>query len=224
MRITDDYVFFYKDWLSNYQKTNFVFPSVYCPIFTFRTTEQAFMYFKALCFKDYKTAKEIYDNGENPDKCRQLGRKVMFYNDEVWSQIRYQLFYDLNFQKYSQDKKLKEKLLDKKFDGKIFVEASPIDRIWGVGLDENNPLIDDESNWRGKNYLGKIITEIRIKLKTYIHKKTGNPYSLVTDNFMFKQNGEWIRGLILYQTEYKNPDGKFFAREPEDFYKNFKEV
>ena len=58
----------------------------------------------------------------------------------------------------------------------------------------------------------------------YIHIKTGNPYSLVTDNFMFKQNGELIRGLILYQTEYDNPDGKYFAREPEDFYKNFKKV
>lgn len=61
-------------------------------------------------------------------------------------------------------------------------------------------------------------------MKHFIHIKTGNPYSLVTDNFMFKQNGEWIRGLILYKTEYDNPDGEFFARTKEDFYKNFKEV
>ena len=167
MRITDKYVFFYKDWLSNYQKTNFYLPSKECPIFTFRTTEQAFMYFKALCFRDFRTAEEIYNWGENPDKCRQLGRKVMWYNDEVWSAVRYKLFYELNYQKYSQDEKLKVKLLDPQFDGKIFVEASPIDKIWGVGLDENNPLIDDESNWLGKNYLGQILTNIREELKRY---------------------------------------------------------
>jgi len=61
-------------------------------------------------------------------------------------------------------------------------------------------------------------------MKKFIHKKTGNPYSLVTDNFMFKENGEWRRGLILYKTEYHNTDGEFFARTPEDFYNNFEEI
>ena len=61
-------------------------------------------------------------------------------------------------------------------------------------------------------------------MKKYIHKKTGKPYGLVTDNFMFKENGEWRRGLVLYQTLYDNPDGKFFARTPEDFFENFEET
>ena len=41
---------------------------------------------------------------------------------------------------------------------------------------------------------------------------------------MFKENGEWRKGLILYQTLYDNPDGKFFARTPEDFFENFEEI
>ena len=61
-------------------------------------------------------------------------------------------------------------------------------------------------------------------MKKYIHTKTGNPYSLVTDNFMFKDNGIWRRELCLYKTEYHNPDGEYFARTREDFYKNFKET
>lgn len=61
-------------------------------------------------------------------------------------------------------------------------------------------------------------------MKKYIHTKTGNPYSLVTDNFMFKDHGVWRRELILYKTEYHNPDGEYFARTREDFYKNFKKV
>ena len=47
---------------------------------------------------------------------------------------------------------------------------------------------------------------------------------MVTDNFMIKENGEWRRGFILYETLYNNPDGRFFARTPEDFYENFEEV
>lgn len=164
MRITDKYVFFYKDWLSNYQKTQFYFPSYDCPMWCFKTTEQGFMFFKALTFEDYEIAKEIYNSGDNPDKCRKLGRKVKDYDDKIWNLIRWNLFFNLNYQKYKQDEKLQEKLLDSKFDNKKFVEASPIDKIWGVGLDENNPLIDNEENWLGHNYLGNILTSIREKL------------------------------------------------------------
>lgn len=58
-------------------------------------------------------------------------------------------------------------------------------------------------------------------MKIYIHKKSNKPYELITDNFMFKQNGVWIKDLCLYKTLYNNPDGEFFARTREDFFKNF---
>jgi ribA/ribD-fused uncharacterized protein len=69
--------------------------------------------------------------------------------------------YEVNLCKYQQDKRLQEKLLDPKFNGKTFVEASPTDRIWGIGLGENDPNIDDEINWKGKNLLGEVITNVR---------------------------------------------------------------
>ena len=165
MKITDKYVFFYKDWLSNYQATDFCFPSKATPIFTFTSTEQGFMYFKALYFNDYEKADEIYNTLNNPGLCRRLGRSVKGYDDECWSKIRYGIFNDLVYQKFLQDKKLQEKLLSPEFDGKLFVEASPIDKIWGVGLDENDPLILDQKNWKGLNYLGQIITSVRDTLK-----------------------------------------------------------
>lgn len=59
------------------------------------------------------------------------------------------------------------------------------------------------------------------KGERYIHIKSMNPYTLITDNFMFKDNGEWRRGLCLYKTEYNNPDGEYFARTREDFENNF---
>ena len=71
----------------------------------------------------------------------------------------------MNLIKYTHDKKLQERLLDPKFDDKVFVEASPIDRIWGIGYDENDPNIEyNEHKW-GRNYLGTILTNIRNRIK-----------------------------------------------------------
>lgn len=54
-----------------------------------------------------------------------------------------------------------------------------------------------------------------------MHKKTGKPYKIITDKFMVKQNGVWIKNLVLYETLYDNPDGKYFARTKEDFEEHF---
>ena len=162
MRITNDFVFFYKDWLSNFQRTK-IFVKINGKQHIFTSTEQAFMYEKAIFFNDYEIANLIYDNN-NPNECRKLGRQVNGYNDEEWSKVRYDIFYKYNLLKYTQDKKLQEKLLDKKFDHKIFVEASPIDRIWGIGYVEDDDRIEyREFDW-GRNYLGKIITNIRNRI------------------------------------------------------------
>lgn len=44
------------------------------------------------------------------------------------------------------------------------VEASPLDKIWGVGLAEDDPKIKHRQNWKGKNLLGEILTRIRDEL------------------------------------------------------------
>ena len=59
---------------------------------------------------------------------------------------------------------LKEALL--RTGDRIIVEASPYDKIWGVGLEENDPRILNEKNWRGQNLLGKALIEVRQSLKS----------------------------------------------------------
>lgn len=175
MKITDEYVFFYKDWLSNYQRTKFDVEWNGVK-YTFTSTEQGFMYIKAITFGDNVTAQKIL-NTDDPNRCRKLGRQVKGYNDAEWAKIRYDVFYTLNWAKYTQDKKLQEKLLDPQFDGKKFIEASPIDKIWGIGYAEDNPNIEFTDMYWGKNYLGRILTNIRKRLKSAKGSDDWNIYS-----------------------------------------------
>lgn len=175
MKITDEYVFFYKDWLSNYQKTNFTVEWK-GTTYTFSSTEKGFMYIKAITFGDLVTASKIMKT-DDPNQCRKLGRQVKGYKDSEWEKIRYDVFYTLNWAKYTQDKELQKKLLDPKFDGKKFVEASPIDKIWGIGYAEDNPNIEYAQIYWGKNYLGRILTNIRKRLKSANGSDDWNIYS-----------------------------------------------
>ena len=159
MKTTDRHVFFYTEWPSNFYKTNFIWKA-FGEKHEFFCTEQAFMWSKAKYFDDEKTAEKIL-NASTPMECKHLGRLVKNYNDQMWSLVRYSFMHDVNYEKYSQDIKLRAKLLDPQFDRKTFVEASPTDCIWGIGRSENDQLVDDEKMWKGQNLLGKVLTQVR---------------------------------------------------------------
>jgi ribA/ribD-fused uncharacterized protein len=65
--------------------------------------------------------------------------------------------------KFEAGEKIRQKLFET--EDRILVESSPIDNIWGVGLYEDDDRILDESNWTGENRLGKILMDVRSKLK-----------------------------------------------------------
>lgn len=163
MIISANHVFFWKSKLANWHHVNFD-AVVDGEKLHFSNTEQYFMYVKAVTFKDYDTAKKILKYGSNPKIAKDLGREVKNYDDNVWAKMRYQVMLDANMLRYTQDEESKELILDPKFDGKKFVEASPYDHIWGIACGERDAL-DDCSNWKGENLMGKVLDEVRKKLK-----------------------------------------------------------
>lgn len=163
MRVTDKHVYFWGEFLSNWYPARFT-EAREGKTLEFFNSEQYFMYEKARAFGDEEIAMRILFEGKNPKQAKSLGRKVKGYNDEVWNKMRYKVMLRANLLKYLQNKDIEKLLLNEEFDGKNFVEASPIDCIWGIGCDEATAL-DDESNWNGQNLLGKVLDEVRDILK-----------------------------------------------------------
>lgn len=124
----------------------------------FITAEQYMMFHKAMLFHDSETAKKILATEEIAEHKR-LGRRVKKYNEEVWVLHRRRVAYEANKHKFSQDLTLLETLLHTA--GEILVEASPNDKVWGVGMSAEDPDIADPAKWRGENYLGYVLTMLR---------------------------------------------------------------
>ena len=162
IRVTDKHVFFWSGWPSNWHPS--IFTAKYeGKEYEFHNAEQYFMFVKAKTFGDDEIAERIINEGKDPKVAKALGREVKNYDDKVWNEKRYQVMVDANLYKYSQNEELKELLLNPELEGKHFVEASPLDGIWGIKCGETEAL-DDESNWNGLNLLGQALDEVRDKL------------------------------------------------------------
>ena len=127
----------------------------------FENVEQGMMYGKAMLFNDSIMATKIMKTSD-PKTVRALGRKVQNYDDAIWNKFRYDYTKELIRQKFVQNEDLKEILIK---TGKMtIVEGAWYDKIWGVGLKDTDPLIQDENNWKGTNLLGKALMEVRASL------------------------------------------------------------
>jgi len=170
----EKFEFFWKGPLSQWKKSTFVDKNA----IEYNCAEQYMMYQKAILFHDFETAKLIF-NTKHPREQKDLGRKIKNFNQIIWDQHKFDIVYQGNFFKFTQDHLLLDNLFKTK--GKTLVEASPYDSIWGVGLAEDNPKIMNKENWRGENLLGYILTKLRedlikssIKIKERINEKTTN--------------------------------------------------
>jgi len=152
----NDYYFFWSGPFSQWQHSEFTLDGV-----DFLTAEQAMMYLKALLFHDEKTGNLILA-ATDPGKQKALGRQVSGFDEGVWDEHKYAIVKRSNLAKFSQNKGLRRKLFQT--GKKMLVEASPVDVIWGIGLDEREAAMIAPEFWPGQNLLGKIMTEVRDQL------------------------------------------------------------
>lgn len=125
----------------------------------YSSAEQFMMYHKAIIFLDIESAKKIMETN-NVRKIKELGRNVLGFNEEVWKFYRSQVVFEGNKAKFEQNLPLKQELL--KTVGTTIVEASPYDKIWGIGLEKNDSKANNRGTWNGLNLLGEILTILRI--------------------------------------------------------------
>ena len=127
----------------------------------FNCAEQYMMYHKALLFDDREIADKILA-AASPRTQKSLGRNVRHFVEEVWDDASWRIVTTGNRAKFTQNETLKKALFAT--TGTTLVEASPYDRIWGVGLAKDDPRINDRKKWRGQNRLGEILTQLRNEL------------------------------------------------------------
>lgn len=157
MRVTDTHYYFwntiYSQWYMSQDK-DYLFEENGVG---FITAEHYMMYYKALVFGDSETAGKILKT-VHPRDVKRLGRLVKNYDDSVWNEKRFDVVVNGNILKFSQNPELLEDL--KKYKNKIFVEASPEDKIWGISLHYEDDRVLDDSLWQGQNLLGNAINRV----------------------------------------------------------------
>lgn len=120
--------------------------------------EQYMMHQKAVLFKDKDMAAKILDS-HDPKEQKAMGRRVSNFDEKVWKQNCKEIVKRGNEAKFSQNPELKRALLSTM--GTSLVEASPRDRVWGIGMGAKNPKATQRTLWRGSNWLGEILTQVR---------------------------------------------------------------
>jgi ribA/ribD-fused uncharacterized protein len=157
MKITNKYVFFWNGIYSQWYSSRMTIDGI-----EYNCCEQYMMHQKALTFGDTIIAEMILESSD-PKEQKSLGRKVSGFNKDKWDDVCIGIVFKGNLAKFSQNELLKKTLLST--DDKILVEASPYDKIWGIGLAEDHPDIEDPSKWKGLNLLGWSITMVKKELQ-----------------------------------------------------------
>ncbi|GIG85957.1 NADAR family protein [Plantactinospora endophytica] len=127
----------------------------------YATAEHFMMAGKARLFGDTAMAAQILA-APTPGAAKALGQRVRGFDQDRWDERRFDLVVAGNAAKFGRYPDLRDYLLGT--GDRILVEASPIDRIWGIGLAADDPRAGDPDRWRGLNLLGFALMQARLRL------------------------------------------------------------
>jgi ribA/ribD-fused uncharacterized protein len=158
-----DYHLFWGGFCSQWASSPFNANGMY-----FATAEHWMMIQKALLFEDNEQLQNILADS-NPRNAKNYGRRVKNFDPEVWEEVKYDIVLQGNLHKFAEknikgeDNIFRQQLLET--GDKIIVEASPYDKIWGIGLHSDHRDACKPLNWKGQNLLGFALMEVRDTLK-----------------------------------------------------------
>lgn len=159
----ENFVLFWNGIYSQWHPSKFTIDGI-----EYNCCEQYMMAKKALTFNDQESYKMIM-YADNPRDQKAFGRRVKNFNADVWAVISREVVYQGNYAKFTQNPELKKQLMET--GDREIVEASPYDKIWGIGLGEEDPRALDKSQWQGTNWLGEAIMRVRETLR---NEENGN--------------------------------------------------
>lgn len=124
----------------------------------YASAEHFMMAGKARLFGDDEMLANILA-AATPNEAKAFGRNVRGYQDDAWEANRWEIVLQANVAKFSQNQAMGDFL--RNTESQILVEASPYDRIWGIGLKANHPDANTPASWQGLNLLGFVLMETR---------------------------------------------------------------
>jgi ribA/ribD-fused uncharacterized protein len=128
----------------------------------YATAEHWMMAEKARLFRDPDAQRAAID-APNPALAKAAGRTVRDFDESVWARERFEIVVRGNVHKFAAHQDLQEFLL--RTGSRVLVEASPRDRLWGIGMGAKNENAENPAAWRGLNLLGFALMEARERLR-----------------------------------------------------------
>lgn len=150
---TDRFVFFWNGWPSQWTAARFVHEQI-----VYGCCEQWMMAEKARVFGDDGALALILAAIE-PGKQKALGRAVRGFDAQAWTRVCRGIVFAGNLLRFQQNERDRKLLLAT--SDKTLVEASPMDRLWGIGLAMDDPRVHEPARWQGSNWLGVALMQVR---------------------------------------------------------------
>ncbi|EYT83597.1 hypothetical protein CF54_06415, partial [Streptomyces sp. Tu 6176] len=128
----------------------------------YATAEHWMMAGKARLFGDAEGERRVLAAG-HPAQAKKAGRLVHGFDDAIWARERFGIVVEGSVHKFAAHPALRDFLLAT--GDRVLVEASPVDRVWGIGLAAGDEAASDPERWRGPNLLGFALMEARERLR-----------------------------------------------------------
>lgn len=117
---------------------------------------------KAKLFNDMEMREKILA-AKHPKQAKDFGRLIRGFQEDIWLENRFNIVMRANQAKFSQNEELKKFLMQTK--NRVLVEASPVDKIWGIGMATDNKNVENPLYWKGLNLLGFALMAVRDELE-----------------------------------------------------------